>query len=102
MEKEINFGIGFVTGRANVCRIINSYYSDMLEQVSRYGKKVNITVFVLFDTMYQQTPRDEFYNIKSEAYKNLKIKYITPEDIREEVKKLTARRYEFLFRTWTC
>lgn len=91
MEKEINFGIGFVTGRANVCRIINSYYSDMLEQVSRYGKKVNITVFVLFDTMYQQTPRDEFYNIKSEAYKNLKIKYITPEDIREEVKKLTAR-----------
>ena len=91
MEKEINFGIGFVTGRSNVCNIINSYYKDMLEQVSRYGKKVNITIFVLFDSAYQQTPREEFYNIQTPVYKDIKVKYITPEDIREQVKKLAAR-----------
>lgn len=91
MEKEINFGIGFVTGRANVCKIINNYYEDMLEQVSRYGKNVKITIFVLFDSSYQQTPREEFYNIKTPVYKDIRVKYITPEDIREQVKKLTAR-----------
>ena len=91
MEKEINFGIGFVTGRANVCRIINSYYKEILEQVKKYEKKVNITIFVLFDTKYQQTPREEFYNINAEVYKDIKVRYITPEDIKEEVKKLTAR-----------
>jgi len=91
MEKEINFGIGFVTGRANVCNIINNYYEDMLEQVSRYGKKVKITIFVLFDSAYQQTPREDFYNIKTPVYKDIKVKYITPEDIKEQVKKLAAR-----------
>ena len=63
MEKEINFGIGFVTGRSNVCRIINSYYQDILEQVKRYDKKVNITIFILFDTAYQQTQREEIRSI---------------------------------------
>lgn len=91
MEKEINFGIGFVTGRANVCNIINSYYKEILEQISRYGRKVNITIFVLFDSAYQQTPREEFYNIQTPVYKNIKVKYITPEDIKEQVKKLAAR-----------
>ena len=33
MKKEINFGIGFITGRPNVCRIINSYYKHLVEQV---------------------------------------------------------------------
>ena len=91
MEKEINFGIGFVTGRANVCNIINSYYEDMLEQVSRYGEKVKITIFILFDSEYQHTPREDFYNIKTSVYKNIRVKYITPEDIKEQIKKLVAR-----------
>ena len=89
--KEINFGIGFVTGRSNVCNIINSYYKEILEQVKKHDEKVNITIFVLFDTMYQQTSREQFYNLQAEVYKDIKIKYITPEDIKEEVKKLTVR-----------
>ena len=91
MEKEINFGIAFVAGRANVCKIINSYYQDMLEQVSRYEKKVNITIYILFDTEYQKSKREEFYNIKPEVYKDIEVKYITPEDINEEVKKIEIR-----------
>ena len=91
MEKEINFGIGFVTGRNNVCNIINNYYKNMLEQVSRYKYKVNITIFILYDMSYQQVKREEFYQILPEVYKNINIKYITPESINEEVKKLVAR-----------
>ena len=91
MEKEINFGIGFVTGRTNVCKIINSYYNNMIEQTRKYDKKVNITIFILFDTTYEQTPRENFYNLKYEVYRNIKVKYITPEDIKEEIKKLSAR-----------
>lgn len=91
MKEEINFGIGFVTGRNNVCRIINSYYKNILEQVKKYETKVNVTFFILFDSKYQGTPREEFYNINAEVYKDIKIRYITPEDIREEKKKLVAR-----------
>ena len=91
MEKKIKFGIGFVTGRANVCRIINSYYNSMIEQTKRYKNKVEITIFILFDTSYQQCKREEFYNIIPEVYKDIKIKYITPEEIKEEIKKLTVR-----------
>ena len=47
MEREINFGIGFVTGRSNVCKVINSYYNDVLKQVEGYDCKVNITFFIL-------------------------------------------------------
>ena len=92
MAKKIKFGIGFVTGRPNVCRIVNSYYKNMLEQVSKYKKEVELTVFILFDTSYQQGERKDFYNIKPEVYKNLNIQYITPEDIGEEKKKLVARK----------
>lgn len=92
MEKEINFGIGLVTGRSNVCDIVNNYYKDMLEQVGRFSEKVKITIFILFDSSYQQTPREEFYNIKAPVYENIKIKYITPEDIKEQIKKLSAKK----------
>ena len=92
MEKEINFGIGFVTGRSNVCKVVNSYYKDIIEQTQRYSNKVNITIFVLFDTTYQQTKREEFYNIKPEVYEKIKIKYITPEDIEEEIEDLVTNK----------
>lgn len=92
MEEDINFGIGFVTGRANVCNIINSYYDDMLIQTKKYRKEIKITIFILFDSEYQQTPREDFYNIRPDVYKNIKIKYITPEDIKEEIKKLVEEQ----------
>lgn len=91
MNKKIKFGVGFVTGRANVCRIINSYYENMLEQVKKYGQEVEITIFILYDMSYQQAVREDFYQIKPEVYENIKVKYITPEDIKEEIKKLVAR-----------
>lgn len=93
MRKQINFGIGFITGRANVCKIINSYYKDMLKQVKKYNKKIKLTIFILFDTSYQNTPREEFYNLKRCVYKNIKIKYITPEDIQKETKKLILKNH---------
>lgn len=91
MNREINFGIGFVTGRSNVCRVINSYYKNMIEQAQKYSNKVNITIFILFDTTYQQTAKEEFYNIKPEVYENIKIRYITPEDIENEINELVLQ-----------
>ena len=91
MEEELRFGIGFVTGRPNVCKVINNYYKDMLEQVKRYGKKVKITIFILFDTEYQNAKKDDFYNIDADVYKEIDVKYITQEDIKEERKLLISR-----------
>lgn len=93
MEKEINFGIGFVTGRANVCKVINSYYMNVLEQLEGYDKKVNVTFFILYDLSYQYTKRTDFYNIIPDLYRrNIKVKYITPEEIESE-KNVLVEKY---------
>lgn len=91
MKDEINFGIGFITGRPNVCRIINNYYEFLLEQVQGLDVKVNFTIFILFDLGYQFTTRTDFYGIIPAVYKNINIKYITPEAIDEDKKKLMSK-----------
>lgn len=91
MSNNIEFGIGFLAGRPNVCKIINNYYGDIINQGKKLGKNVNFTIFILYDLGYQQIERTAFYGIKSEVYKNFRIKYITPEDIEEEKKILVSR-----------
>ena len=59
MKKKVQFGIGFVTGRTNVCRVINSYYQNILDQIKRYKEEVQVTFFILFDTSYQQEKRED-------------------------------------------
>ena len=89
MKKEINFGIGFVTGRANVCKIINSYYNDMLEQLEEYDANVNLTIFIMYDLSYNYTKRTDFYSLIPDIYrKNITVKYISPEEIDNEKKYL--------------
>ena len=93
MEREINFGIGFVTGRSNVCKVINSYYNDVLRQIEEYHRKVNITFFILYDLSYQYTKRTDFYNIIPDLYrKNINVRYITPEEIESE-KDILSEKY---------
>ncbi len=85
MEKEINFGIGFVTGRSNVCNIINSYYNYCLEQLLSFNPNIKLTIFIMYDLSYNYTTRMDFYSLIPDIYrKNIRIKYISPEDIEEE------------------
>ena len=91
---EIRVGIGFVTGRDNVCNIINKYYKNILEQLERFNKKIQLTFFILYDSDYQNTPKEKFYKILPEVYKKINIRYITPEDIQEH-KKILKARYNF-------
>ncbi len=94
MSQTIQFGIGFLAGRPNVCKIINSYYESIIQQGERYKKNVEFTIFILYDLDYQHTERIDFYKIKSDVYRKIKVKYITPEDIEEE-KKILVSRYNF-------
>ena len=91
MQKAIELGIGFVTGRANVCNIVNNYYKEMIKQVKKLDRAVNITLFILYDLSYRGTDRLEFYKIIPAVYKDINIKFITPEDIEEEKKRIIAR-----------
>ena len=85
MKKETNFGIGFVTGRANVCKIINSYYNDMLEQLEEYDANVNLTIFIMYDLSYNYTKRTDFYSLIPDIYrKNITVKYISPEELAQQ------------------
>ena len=88
----IRFGIGFVTGRPNVCKVINNTYEQLVDQFKNTDKKIKLTIFILFDLKYQYTTRVDFYGIIPNVYKDIKIRYITPEDIEEEKKKLMARK----------
>lgn len=87
----IRFGLGFVTGRPNVCKVINNTYEQLIDQFKDTDKKIKLTIFILFDLKYQYTTRVDFYGIIPKVYKDIKIRYITPEDIEEEKKKLMAR-----------
>lgn len=90
MKKNLNIGIGFVTGRSNVCNIINNYYSYIKNQMNCFSNyNVNIVFYILYDEFYQGTPKEEFYQIKDEVFKakGIKIRYITPEDIIKEKEK---------------
>lgn len=91
-ENIVRVGLGFVTGRPNVCKVINNTYEQLINQFKDTNKKVKLTIFILFDLSYQYTTRVDFYGIMPYVYKDIKIKYITPEDIEEEKKKLIARK----------
>lgn len=91
MKDTIKFGLGFVTGRPNVCKIINSTYERLINQFNELDKKVELTAYILFDLGYQYTTRIDFYGIIPNVYKYLSIKYIAPEDIEEEKKRLIGR-----------
>lgn len=91
MENVIKFGIGFVTGRPNVCKVINNTYESLINQFKGSEKKVELTIFILFDLGYQFTTRIDFYGIVPNVYKDIRVKYITPEDIEEEKKKLIGK-----------
>lgn len=95
MEKQcIKLGIGFVTGRPNACEIINKYHKKILEQVKKFHKEVSVTIFILYDIGYQQTEEADFYKLEPQVYKELNVKYITPENIEED-KKILKGRYDF-------
>lgn len=88
-KEEINFGIGFITGRPNVCKIINSYYKYIIEQTNELDEKVKLTFFILYDLNYLNSKKEDFYNIDPEVHKHIKIKYIHSEYIikqKDEIK----------------
>lgn len=91
MADQVDIGIGFISGRPNVCKIINSYDQFIVEQLKELDITVNVTIYILYDLNYQHTIRTDFYGILPRAYKHLQIKYITPENIIEYEKVLMSR-----------
>ena len=91
MKQEINFGIGFITGRPNICNIINSYYKDIIEQVKDLPTKVNFTCFILYDLNYLNTKEEEFYNLNPEVHKVINIRYLSPKYVEEKCKEISKK-----------
>ena len=89
MNEKLHFGIGFITGRPNICEIINNTYQLLLKQTQK--KNIELTIFILFDVKFQNVNREEFYQLNPEVYKNIEIKYIAPEDIQHEKNKLIEK-----------
>ena len=48
MKDTIKFGIGFVTGRPNVCKIINNTYERLINQFKDFDKKEKILAASIF------------------------------------------------------
>ena len=92
MKKDVELGIGFITGRPNVCKVINAYYKDIIDQLSRYKENVNLTIYILYDLDYQKTKVEDYYQIDEEAKKKITIKYIDKELIKAEKEKLVTEK----------
>ena len=43
MDETIKVGLGFVTGRPNVCKVINNTYEQLINQFKDSDKKVELT-----------------------------------------------------------
>ncbi len=87
---KLEFGIGFVTGRKNVCNIINNYYQEIQKQL---GPETNLTFFILYDLNYTKSLKEDFYNIKPEVYESgVKIFYIGEQEILQE-KEFVQKKY---------
>ena len=88
--RNLNIAIGFVTGRPNVCNIINTYYEYVKKQMQSFYKFTNIFFYILYDLDYQDAKKEDFYNLKPEIFEeeNIKVKYITPEDVAELKQKM--------------
>lgn len=91
MDREINVGIGFISGRPNVCNIINTYYKEILDQVKDLDEKVNFTFFILYDLNYLNVEKEEFYNINPDVRNYIKIKYLEPEYVEEKKKDIVKK-----------
>lgn len=94
--EQLNVAIGFVTGRANVCNIINTYSEYVREQMLKFYKNTKITFYILYDLQYQDAKEEDFYNIDDNLFDNadIKIKYITPKDILE-IKRKMKEKFKF-------
>ncbi|MBQ9657790.1 MAG: hypothetical protein IJV31_03375 [Clostridia bacterium] len=93
--KPLNIAIGLVTGRANVCNIINAYCTYVKKQMQSFYKYSNIVFYILYDLDYQDAKKEDFYNINPELFNEpyVEIKYITPEDI-VELKEKMMKKYK--------
>lgn len=91
-DEVIRFGIGFITGRPNVCKVINNTYKHLLNQIKKSTKSIDLSIYILFDLNYEHTTRVDFYGIVPDVYKNIKIKYITPEEIEAQKEKLVEEK----------
>ena len=47
MGKTIQFGLGFVTGRPNVCKVINNTYEHLVNQFKNMDDKVELTIYFI-------------------------------------------------------
>lgn len=83
----MNIGIGFITGRPNVCNIINHYYQKLIKQLK--SKNDKIIVYILYDLSYKNCQKEDFYRIdKKVENENIIIKHISIEDIQKTKKEL--------------
>lgn len=89
---KVEFGIGFITGRKNVCDIINHYYEKIQKQIEG---KANLTFFILYDLQYNHLEKEDFCKIDKKIYeKGIKIQYIGTEEIELE-KQILQDNYHF-------
>ena len=91
--KPLNVAIGMVTGRANVCNVINSYCTYVKKQMQSFYKYSNIVFYILYDLDYQDAKKEDFYNIDPKLFDepDVQIKYITPDDIVSLKEKMMER-----------
>jgi len=83
MKDVLRVGIGFVTGRPNVCKVINAFYSDVKRQMEELGEEYQVFFYILYDLSYRGTKAKDFKNINPviKAEPNIEVRYIDKNEV---------------------
>lgn len=91
-EKEINVGIGFVTGRKSFLKVLRTYIYNWKECGLTTKDKVNLHVFVAYDLRYNNTKPSDFTLIGKDLAREVKeIHLISAESVHATADHLVQR-----------
>jgi len=90
MEKEskrqINVGIGFITGRKNFQRVLKTYVYNWRESGLTSEAQVTLNLLVAYDLKYSNTKSTDYTNVSKEVSSLVdKMTFIGNEKIEEEI-----------------
>lgn len=86
MEKEINVGIGFATGRKSFKNVLKTYMYNLKESELTESDRIKLHLFVAYDLHYENAEPEDFVHIETECMEDIDRAYFIGE---KETRKAT-------------
>lgn len=93
IKKQINVGIGFITGRKNFQRVLKTYVYTWRESGLTSIENVNLNLLVAYDLKYSNTKSTDYTNVSKKVSSLVDdMLFIGKEKIEEEITYLVQQK----------